>query len=455
MFDTDGNGTINRSELECLFVKLGQLSGKEVGVLMDAIDKNDDGKIQYEEFVEWITSTRVQDRLEGGTFDIETALRPLFSVYDRDGSGSISQREFHECYCILQRALLHHAGNAPTLMAGPEDRVWESANLNRDGNIDYEEFTRWIRNCLDQSGLAVQHLTELLQKLATLLQGVFALNVSGSCDIVQEKPNPVVDKVLAMVGQCGHELFHVQRNAQSSCPSDGPAAPALWVLPQPLPEAMSGDQLVHRHVQDNVPTAEMLSLDVRIQACVGTSQDRWLARLVRRSTYNNRYGSVPPGGTVEEDFFYAYEANAWKGLVSGSEFFGAMQALPMELKVYALLLGAARLRDVEGTPGNIDWQALQAVLKEAIDLGLLTREDFLEYIVQMESSMMAVAVCEAEGDRAKAKDIVQANLSHLRVSPTQVMRQLAKLCIVRPHALWAEKPKQLTFHPEDPKLRTS
>lgn len=62
-FDKDGNGVIQREELAYVLSSLGE--GKwddgDVNNLLETVDRNNDGRIQYEEFVAWITADSPKD----------------------------------------------------------------------------------------------------------------------------------------------------------------------------------------------------------------------------------------------------------------------------------------------------------------------------------------------------------------------------------------------------------
>jgi Ca2+-binding EF-hand superfamily protein len=51
--DKDGNGLINRDELEAIFRKLGPWSHDQFSVLFQAADLNNDDHLHYTEFVDW------------------------------------------------------------------------------------------------------------------------------------------------------------------------------------------------------------------------------------------------------------------------------------------------------------------------------------------------------------------------------------------------------------------
>lgn len=57
-WDTDGDGTITRAELKRVLLLLNPaFTEPDLSKLMKAADKNKDGIIDFEEFVEWLTGT--------------------------------------------------------------------------------------------------------------------------------------------------------------------------------------------------------------------------------------------------------------------------------------------------------------------------------------------------------------------------------------------------------------
>mmetsp|Transcript_121609 Transcript_121609/g.190802 ORF Transcript_121609/g.190802 Transcript_121609/m.190802 type:complete len:163 (-) Transcript_121609:159-647(-) len=54
-WDTDGDGTISRDELEKVLILLNpSFTKKDMNTIMKAADKNGDGLIDYEEFANWL-----------------------------------------------------------------------------------------------------------------------------------------------------------------------------------------------------------------------------------------------------------------------------------------------------------------------------------------------------------------------------------------------------------------
>jgi len=123
-FDTNGDGTISRSELQSASAQM--LSNAEVKSLMLALDSNKDGRISYLEFLR-----AAQDQRKTLS---RASLQQAFSSIDQDQDGVLSVEE-------LKQAL-------PSLWS---DAQWTGlvAQADRDGDgvIDLREFTMLL---LDQ-----------------------------------------------------------------------------------------------------------------------------------------------------------------------------------------------------------------------------------------------------------------------------------------------------------------
>ena len=57
MFDRDGNGLIDRSELKLVMQELGEkLSEEDIDEMIEEADTNNDGFIDYEEFARYMSA---------------------------------------------------------------------------------------------------------------------------------------------------------------------------------------------------------------------------------------------------------------------------------------------------------------------------------------------------------------------------------------------------------------
>jgi calmodulin len=89
LFDVDNSGTISPEELARVMGLFGQNpSEAEVSSIMEKLDKDQSGMIEFEEFVHMMAST-----------DVEAELREAFRVFDQDGSGNIN---FEELQCVMR-----------------------------------------------------------------------------------------------------------------------------------------------------------------------------------------------------------------------------------------------------------------------------------------------------------------------------------------------------------------
>jgi len=120
--DIDNSGAITFEELKSGFARLGsKLSEPEIKQLMDAIDVDGNGTIDYLEFV---TATMHMNRM-----DKQDRLFTAFQYFDKDNSGYITKEE-------LEQALKNYGmGDQKTIK-----EIIEEVDIDNDGRIDYDEF---------------------------------------------------------------------------------------------------------------------------------------------------------------------------------------------------------------------------------------------------------------------------------------------------------------------------
>lgn len=86
---TDGDGTISPQELTSVMRNFGQNpSDAELKAIMKDMDSNNDGNIDFNEFLCLMAA-----RSKVPALDSEDELREAFKVFDRDGSGLINLEE--------------------------------------------------------------------------------------------------------------------------------------------------------------------------------------------------------------------------------------------------------------------------------------------------------------------------------------------------------------------------
>lgn len=128
LFDTDGNGSISVDELGALMKKMGkEATEAELKDMIHDIDVNNDGEIQFEEFLLLFTRSKAN-----ATPDDD--LKQAFAVFDADGNGKISRAELKRVMEML----------GERLSDAQIDEMMREADENKDGEIDFQEFKRMM-----------------------------------------------------------------------------------------------------------------------------------------------------------------------------------------------------------------------------------------------------------------------------------------------------------------------
>ena len=128
MFDRDKDGLINYNELGNVLKSQGfSPTNQELLEMIADVDENEDDKINFEEFLILIHS-----RLKKA--DIENELNEAFSVYDKNGSGIISIREFKKIMNSLGDKICEEEIN----------EIIQKIDTKNRGYINYKDLTKII-----------------------------------------------------------------------------------------------------------------------------------------------------------------------------------------------------------------------------------------------------------------------------------------------------------------------
>ena len=126
LFDKDKDGAITRDELALVMKSLNfHPTDEELKTIMDDIDVNSNGKVEFEEFV-----TLLHKR--GKEEDVEEEVIKAFKVFDKEESGTVSRKELKNIMLTLGELL-------------SEDEIEEmlqEADIYGDGKIRYEKFVK-------------------------------------------------------------------------------------------------------------------------------------------------------------------------------------------------------------------------------------------------------------------------------------------------------------------------
>jgi calmodulin len=128
LFDKDRNGKITSKELGTVMRGLGQNpTEEELKQIIREVDLDGNGTIDFKEFL-CLMVKKMKDT------DTDEELLEAFKVFDRDGNGFITSHEL--------RNVMNSLGENLT----PEEieEMIKEADLDNDGQIDYEEFVKMM-----------------------------------------------------------------------------------------------------------------------------------------------------------------------------------------------------------------------------------------------------------------------------------------------------------------------
>eukprot|EP00930_Biecheleria_cincta_P023563 TRINITY_DN17015_c0_g1_i1.p1 TRINITY_DN17015_c0_g1~~TRINITY_DN17015_c0_g1_i1.p1 ORF type:complete len:537 (+),score=136.97 TRINITY_DN17015_c0_g1_i1:225-1835(+) len=135
--DKDGNGTLSMQEMKLAFSAVSAVDDQELTRLLEAIDVNDDNRIEYCEFM----AAAMMQRLD----DSEQAAWVAFKAFDLNSNGFVSLQE-------LREVLEQHGVAAGTARCESVDQYQKYLNVK--GEISFEDFRRMLKE--DASRLIAQ-----------------------------------------------------------------------------------------------------------------------------------------------------------------------------------------------------------------------------------------------------------------------------------------------------------
>lgn len=127
LFDTDGGGTIDPKELRAAIRSLGlETKNQSVYDMMQGIDTDGKGEIDFDEFVDVMTSKLACNN------DSEEDVQKIFELFDDDKTGFITLHNLKRVVAELGERM----DDAELL------EMIERADLDQDGQISPDEFFR-------------------------------------------------------------------------------------------------------------------------------------------------------------------------------------------------------------------------------------------------------------------------------------------------------------------------
>ncbi|XP_031098495.1 calmodulin-like protein 8 [Ipomoea triloba] len=130
LFDKDGDGSITVEELATVIRSLDQNpTEEELQEMMNDVDTGNNGAIEFKEFLNAL-SKRMEDT------DSEEELKEAFKVFDKDQNGYISANELRNVMISLGEKLTEEEA----------DQMIREADLDGDGQVNYDDFVKMMMN---------------------------------------------------------------------------------------------------------------------------------------------------------------------------------------------------------------------------------------------------------------------------------------------------------------------
>lgn len=129
VFDKDNDGMITTKELGSVIRNLGQNpTERQLNEMIREVDADGSGTIDFKEFIGLIIRKMKEPELD-------EEMKEAFAVFDKDGNKVITSHEMRAVFSNIKDI--------------PEEDVEEmikEADIDGDGQIDYEEFIRMMNS---------------------------------------------------------------------------------------------------------------------------------------------------------------------------------------------------------------------------------------------------------------------------------------------------------------------
>ena len=127
-YDVNGNGVIDKKEMEAVLERLGQpATSKQIQKVFDELGSTNQ-QITFDEFIEFIKKYHLSKN-KNSTDEIIGA----FQVFDKNHNGVLSLSEFKHILMNLGQKFTEEEVN----------EIFNESDLNKNGNLDYKEFVEF------------------------------------------------------------------------------------------------------------------------------------------------------------------------------------------------------------------------------------------------------------------------------------------------------------------------
>mmetsp|Transcript_66208 Transcript_66208/g.183313 ORF Transcript_66208/g.183313 Transcript_66208/m.183313 type:complete len:806 (-) Transcript_66208:63-2480(-) len=155
-YDAEGDGMLSYLEMRQALEDIGITADADLDLIIDSLDGNQNGKIEYSEFIAGC--------LDLASEDMRKQLRAVFDVFDLDGSGAISIDELRQILtqganpeastCSADEDAAISALTGPTVLPDGKtvEEIMEELDTNKTGVVEYEELERYLLAEYEASG---------------------------------------------------------------------------------------------------------------------------------------------------------------------------------------------------------------------------------------------------------------------------------------------------------------
>lgn len=480
-WDADASGTIDKSELATIMYKISSsMSEREIDKLLAVIDKNQDGLIDFKEFVGWLTD-READRTVGNEgwiekFDIHALMRPMFNVFDRNKDGLIRRSELKECSQILGNSLSIHPASTSDCL------VLDWKELPNKEEVNFQDFVDWQVKHLQKSGIPNNQLPTLMEELCESMQIIFDIDQLNQKGVENSKVHEALADSVRKVADATRRIYTKKLSSLQHVEEEVAVVhEPVWVNPPTLNDmhllarvcAMRcGIRLLnfqeegaiepavdrshkrpsfsgsHRPGQSGRrpsrgPSLGMANRRLSVRSMLRapqlgsrmTARNRpWLAKVTRQRMDTEK------NCMIEDVLIYTLDRETTKWYVHEDEdknYFEKMwKSLPPALQLFAIL-------EAQALFGELSWFGAKGAMEAAEREGLLSEEAAEKYIEHMEAKAEDHIRDIRTDAEIKQMDIEEAAMEyleeHVKVSAVEILAVLCDLRLVEvPDDVWKQ-----------------
>jgi len=137
-YDHDHDGSVDVSELRAICMEMGALlTEEELRIAIHILDTDGNGKIEFEEFKRWWSTSDRFERLRHNEAELAflNGAFASFLSFDRDMDGTVSKDEFYQLHQVL-----HDSGYRTRSV---EDD-WKFMDKDNSGFVSFSEYVDWL-----------------------------------------------------------------------------------------------------------------------------------------------------------------------------------------------------------------------------------------------------------------------------------------------------------------------